>query len=118
MGSPSLQLERLGHKFGYYGKDAAGALPPIVCMSQEEASCQHYGVQHMEMANPRDDDFPSAVDANETPRRGFGKGYESFAEELCTEVGVDGLVQQLKKCGIEVSNFFLTVYRSTYVVST
>ena len=71
----------------------------------------------MEMANPRDDDFQSAVDANEIPRRGFGKGYESFAEELYTDIDVDGLVQHLEMCGIEVSNFFLAVYHSTYVVS-
>ena len=117
MDSPSLRLERLGHKFGYEKKDAAGALAPIVCMSQEEASRQHYGVQHMEMTKPRDDDFPSAVDANETPRRGFGKGYESFAEELYTDIDVDGLVQHLKKCGIEVSIFSLAVYHSTHVVN-
>ena len=72
----------------------------------------------MEMVPLRDDGFESAVDANEIPRRGFGKGYESFAEEIYTDIDVDGLVQHLKKCGIEVSIFFVTVYRSTYVVNT
>ena len=48
----------------------SGALAPIV-VSQEEASRQHYGIQHMEMVPLRDDGFESAVDANEIPRRGI-----------------------------------------------
>ncbi|KIM58517.1 hypothetical protein SCLCIDRAFT_86792, partial [Scleroderma citrinum Foug A] len=77
--SPLLQLERVAHKFGYDKKDAAGCLAPL-------------------------DSLESPVDGNETSKRGFGKGYESFAEELYTEMDVEGLVHHLKKCGVEYIN--------------
>ena len=36
------------------------------------------------------------------PNRGFGKGYESFPEELHTEIDVAKLIHHLKESGIEV----------------
>ena len=106
--SPLLQLERVAHKFGYEKKDAAGCLAPLVCVSREE-NRQLPEAQRTEIAPRKEGSLESPVDANETPKRGFGKGYESFAEELYTDLDVEGLVHHLKKCGIEVSNSLLSV---------
>ena len=38
-------------------------------------------------------------------RRGFGKAYDGFEDELKTEVDVEALVDALKSSGIEVSAF-------------
>lgn len=101
--SPSLQLERVAHKFGYEKKDAAGCLAPLVCVPQEETR-QLPEAQRTEIARLREGSLESPIDANETPKRGFGKGYESFAEELYTEIDVEDLVHHLKKCGVEVGS--------------
>jgi len=106
--SPLLQLERVGHKFGYDMKDAAGCLAPLVCVSREETR-QLSEAQRTENSRLREDSLESPIDVNETPKRGFGKGYESFAEELYTEIDVEGLVHHLKRCGVEVSNSPLSV---------
>lgn len=103
IGRGPLRMECAGHKFGYNMKDATGSLAPIVRVSREENN-QPPEAQRMEIARLRDYSIESPVDGNDTPKRGFGKSYESFPEEIHTEIDVAKLVHHLKKCGVEVSN--------------
>lgn len=96
-------MEHVGHKFGYNMKDSTGALAPIVRVSREENN-QPPEVQRMEFARLRDYTIESPVDGTDMPKRGFGKGYESFPEDISTDIDVEKLVHHLKKCGVEVSN--------------
>lgn len=103
IGRGSLRMERVGHKFGYNMKDAAGSLAPIVRVSREEGN-QPPVAQNMDISHFRDTidyNVPSPVDGSETPKRGFGKGYELFAEEIYTDVDVEKLVHHLKICGFD-----------------
>ncbi|KAL4074003.1 hypothetical protein V8B97DRAFT_1274953 [Scleroderma yunnanense] len=100
IGRGSLRMERVGHKFGYNMKDATGSLAPTVRVSREETT-QPREAQRTEIARLRDYNVELPVDGNETPKRGFGKGYELFAEEIYTEVDVEKLVHHLKKSGVE-----------------
>ncbi|KAG6329084.1 hypothetical protein ID866_10006 [Astraeus odoratus] len=105
IGRGALRMERVGHKFGYNMKDATATLAPIVRVSREESNPPPE-TQRSEVArlrDARDYSVESPVDGNDTPKRGFGKGYESFPEEIYTEVDVEKLVQHLKKCGVQVS---------------
>ncbi|KAG6330637.1 hypothetical protein ID866_8452 [Astraeus odoratus] len=101
MGSEGLQVERVGHKFGYNKEDATGALAPVVDVSRDEGNPPPEA-QLSEGARLGDNDnVESPTDGNDTPTRGFGKGYESFAEEIHTEVDVEKLVHHLKRCGVQ-----------------
>lgn len=108
IGRGSLRMEHVGHKFGYNMKDSTGALAPIVRVSREENN-QPPEVQRMEFARLRDYTIESPVDGTDMPKRGFGKGYESFPEDISTDIDVEKLVHHLKKCGVEVSNSSLFV---------
>ncbi|KAI6046213.1 hypothetical protein EDC04DRAFT_2558476 [Pisolithus marmoratus] len=103
IGRGSLRMERVGHKFGYNMKDAAGSLAPIVRVFRDDAS-QPPDAQRMEVSRLRDArDYivESPVDSNETPKRGFGRGYESYSEEIYTDIDVEKLVHHLKTCGFD-----------------
>lgn len=105
-GRGPLRMERIAHKFGYNMKDATGTLAPVVRVSREENG-QPSNTQRPETFPPRamrDPNAESPVDGNDTPRRGFGKGYESYPDEVCTDIDTEKLVNHLKKCGIEVSD--------------
>jgi len=108
IGRGSLRMEHGAHKFGYNMKDSAGTLAPIVRVSREENN-QPPEAQRMEFVRLRDYTIESPVDGNDMPKRGFGKGYESFPEEISTDIDVEKLVHHLKKCGVEVSSSSLFV---------
>lgn len=77
VGLPGLfMVERLAHKTGYNQTDAEGH------------KCDPIGGK-----NESD---------TETVKRGFGKGFEQFGEELHTDVDVGGIVKHLKSKGLEV----------------
>ncbi|KAI9569580.1 hypothetical protein HD554DRAFT_2204358 [Boletus coccyginus] len=84
-GRGPLRIERTSHKFGYNMKDANG------CPCAHRPCC----------AARLGYDIESPIDGGEPPKRGFGKGYESFPEEIYTDVDVEKLVHHLKKCGVE-----------------
>jgi pyrrolidone-carboxylate peptidase len=46
-------------------------------------------------------DIDGPIDGGEPPKRGFSKGYESFPDEIYTDVDVEKLVHHLKKSGVE-----------------
>lgn len=106
-GRGPLRMERVGHKFGYNMKDATGSLAPIVRVTREENSNSNRGqsepseMERTERARLSEYLIESPVDGTEPPKRGFGKGYESFAEEIFTEIDVEKLVHHLKKVGVE-----------------
>ncbi|KAG1732195.1 uncharacterized protein EDB91DRAFT_1152111 [Suillus paluster] len=106
-GRGPLRMERVGHKFGYNMKDATGCLAPIVRVTRDESSNPNRGqsepseMERMERARLIEYDIDAPVDGTEPPKRGFGKGYESFPEEIFTEIDVEKLVHHLKKSGIE-----------------
>jgi len=107
-GRGPLRMERVGHKFGYNMKDATGCLAPIVRVTRDENSNPNRGpsepseMERMERARLSEYDIEVPVDGTEPPKRGFGKGYELFPEEIYTEIDVEKLVHHLKRSGIEV----------------
>lgn len=106
-GRGPLRMERVGHKFGYNMKDATGSHAPIVRVTREENSNSNRGqsepsaMERMERARLSEYLIEPPVDGTEPPKRGFGKGYESFPEEIFTEIDVEKLVHHLKKSGVE-----------------
>lgn len=107
-GRGPLRIERIGHKFGYNMKDANGCHAPIVPVAREDASrrpSEPSPAERMERAR-LGYDIDSPIDGGEPPKRGFGKGYECFPEEIYTDVEVEKLVHHLKKSGVEVSELF------------
>ncbi|CAE7191141.1 unnamed protein product [Rhizoctonia solani] len=70
-----LAIERLAHKTGYNKPDA------------EDRLCEPIS------GNPKADEG--------LVKRGFGRGFEQFEEELRTDVDVDGIVEHLKSRGLE-----------------
>lgn len=107
-GRGPLRMERVGHKFGYNMKDATGSYAPIVRVTRDETSNSNRGqsepseMERMERARLSEYLIEPPVDGTEPPKRGFGKGYESFSEEIFTEIDVEKLVHHLKKSGVEV----------------
>lgn len=104
-GRGPLRIERVGHKFGYNMKDANGCHAPVVRVAREEASrgpSEPSPEERLERAR-LGYDIEGPIDGAEPPKRGFGKGYESFSEEIYTDVDVEKLVHHLKKSGVEVS---------------
>jgi len=81
-----LKIEQLGHKLGYYMADAEGKLAPPVSQGEEA---------------PGDGDNEKILEDNGEGQtlRGFGKGYERFAEELKTDINARALVLHLHEYG-------------------
>lgn len=104
-GRGPLRIERTSHKFGYNMKDANGCHAPIVRVAREEpprGPSEPSPAERLERAR-LGYDIDGPIDSGEPPKRGFGKGYELFQEELYTDVEVEKLVHHLKKSGVEVS---------------
>ncbi|KAH9484519.1 hypothetical protein JR316_0004001 [Psilocybe cubensis] len=126
-GRGPLRMERIAHKYGYHMKDASGKLAPAVKLSTKdfrrgdggvmrvgegtsESSSSFGGVggntlspaESMERERLGLDMVEAGGDTIARPTRGFGVGYESFPEELPTDVDVTRLVHDLKQSGVEV----------------
>ncbi|KAH7927123.1 peptidase C15, pyroglutamyl peptidase I-like protein [Leucogyrophana mollusca] len=105
-GRGPLRMERVGHKFGYNMKDAKGCQAPIVRredtnrVPSEPSEAERMEMEMARLANYGMDP-PNVVDSGEPPKRGFGKGYETYPEEIYTDIDVEKLVQYLKMSGVE-----------------
>lgn len=106
----NLRIEKFAHKLGYDVPDVEGKLPPRVNIDMDGAS----RVRGTSGPGNTEDDAErferdrmgaKVVPYGESTLRGFGKGYEEFAEELGTEIDVDKLIENLKKSGVKVSVF-------------
>ncbi|KAI0743936.1 peptidase C15 pyroglutamyl peptidase I-like protein [Daedaleopsis nitida] len=91
-GRGPLRIERLGHKNGYRMKDADGEYAPIVHLPKDTAG----DTAEAELAR-----MEQVVDIPLPPNRGFGKGYETFPDEISTDVDVPKLIVHLKESGID-----------------
>ncbi|KAI0758313.1 hypothetical protein BC629DRAFT_1551954 [Irpex lacteus] len=98
-GRGPLRIERLGHKLNYRMKDVEGQYAPVVQLPKDPAPQEPAEAERLEMQRLL---AVSATAHHEhQPARGFGKGYEGFADELFTEIDVTRLIYHLKKTGIE-----------------
>lgn len=85
-GRGPLRMEKLGHKLGYYMKDANGKMAPIVKsppsdFSRREESDVSVGEQQIERLGLGFSDLESTGEAySARPNRGFGVGYEKFPD--------------------------------------
>jgi hypothetical protein len=111
-GRGPLRLERVGHKLGYHMKDATGKLADIVRSSPkdfsrrdntnslsfaaENAERERLGMDPMEAQTIVGGDSHRAT-------RGFGSAYETFSDDITTDIDVSKLVQELRRSGVEVS---------------
>ncbi|KAI0266872.1 hypothetical protein BC834DRAFT_842976 [Gloeopeniophorella convolvens] len=105
-GRGPFRIERLGHKTGYRIKDSDNRHAPVVEFlpeanaleqAQTEMIEQMRASANMVIAGPA-----SPIDATiEQPTRGFGKGYESYPEDLHTMIDVEQLVHSMKQEGME-----------------
>ncbi|KAI0342062.1 peptidase C15, pyroglutamyl peptidase I-like protein [Trametopsis cervina] len=122
-GRGPLRIERLGHKLNYRMKDVDEQYAPVVQLPKDPApqepgetermERQRVGVPVTSLEAANINVFRGTMDlANgerlleshhqeHQPARGFGKGYENFADELFTEIDVTRLIFHLKKTGIE-----------------
>ena len=118
-GRGPFRIERLAHKSGYRLKDSSYKHAPVIEFLPEPSALEPSQGEMLEQmrlssalaivghASPVD----AAVDH---PVRGFGKGYESFPEDLHTTIDVEHLVHAMKEQGVEVGSpsslpyFFLT----------
>ncbi|PSR81128.1 hypothetical protein PHLCEN_2v6463 [Hermanssonia centrifuga] len=124
-GRGPLRIEKIGHKLGYRMKDAEGQYAPVVAtpkeIQPEPTETERIELQRMYIGagiipvtdigppgpsgvlNGEHGDAPHPpVDVTEhQPNRGFGKGFENFADELPTEVDVARLIHSMKESGIE-----------------
>ena len=111
-GSGPLRLEELGHKFGYYLKDVDGQLAPIVSHHRKDCQCgpiSEMDLLEKERLQAEDDSDDTPIDR--CPVRGFGKGYESFPEELTTSLDLPCLMESVKRAGTKVFSF--TIFTRT-----
>lgn len=98
-------MERVGHKIGYRMKDTAGQYAPIVDYLPDPSTLEPAQAEMLEQARlsiASIADAASPVDAPiDAPTRGFGKGYEGFAEDIYSSIDVEKLVHDLKEMGVE-----------------
>lgn len=113
-GRGPLRLERVGHKLGYHMKDGTGKLAALVrstpkdfsrrdntntlSFAAENAERERLGMDPMETQTFVGGD--SIIRAT----RGFGSAYETFSDDITTDIDVSKLVQELRRSGVEVSD--------------
>ncbi|OBZ68066.1 hypothetical protein A0H81_11879 [Grifola frondosa] len=112
-GRGPLRIEKLAHKNGYRMKDADGEYAPVVHLPKDGTrdSAEASEMERIErmlmglssttplLGQSGGEGGNDGVD--HPPNRGLGKGYESFADELYTEIDVAKLIHHLKDSGIE-----------------
>ncbi|KAF8274401.1 hypothetical protein EI94DRAFT_1768662 [Lactarius quietus] len=81
-GRGPFRVERLAHKTGYRMKDSFNQHAPVIDFLPE----------------PNNSPIDTTIDQ---PVRGFGKGYESFGEDLHSTIDVEHLVLDVKEQGVE-----------------
>ena len=122
-GRGPLRLERVGHKLGYHMKDATGKLADLVRSTPKDFS-RRDNTNTMSFAAENAERERLGMDPIEAPTvvggdsivkatRGFGPAYETFPDDITTDIDVTKLVQELRRSGVEVS--VLSSYRSDIV---
>ncbi|KAL0580324.1 hypothetical protein V5O48_001661 [Marasmius crinis-equi] len=107
-GRGPLRMEKSAHKLGYHMKDATGKLAPMVRGTpiefgrrEDEVAVgdtihtERIGFELVETGATAGDTYSAR------PNRGFGTGYEKFADEIYTDIDVSRLVHDLRRSGIE-----------------
>jgi pyroglutamyl-peptidase len=107
-GRGPFRIERVAHKSGYRMKDSSNEYAPAIELlpevnALEPSQAEILDQMRISAANLAIMGPVGPIDtAIDQPIRGFGKGYESFAEDLHTMIDVEHLVYSLKEQGIEV----------------
>ena len=125
-GRGPLRLERVGHKLGYHMKDATGKLAALVrstpkdfsrrdhtnslSFAAENAERERLGMDPMETQTSVGGD--SIIRAT----RGFGPAYETFPDDITTDIDVSKLVQELRRSGVEASVFSSYRFRHQLII--
>ena len=110
-GRGPFRLERLAHKTGYRMKDSFNQYAPIVDFLPEPNNVEPSQVEMLDQMRVSSTSMAivgpqSPIDTTiDQPVRGFGKGYESFGEDLHTSIDVEHLVLGMKEQGVEVGTF-------------
>jgi pyroglutamyl-peptidase len=107
-GRGPFRIERLAHKAGYRLKDSLNQYAPVIEFLPESTALEPSQGEMLEQmrANMAIMGPTSPMDtAVDHPVRGFGKGYESYGEDLQTLIDVERLVYALKEQKVEVAVF-------------
>jgi hypothetical protein len=109
-GRGPFRIERLAHKTGYRMKDSSYKHAPIIEFLPEPSALEPSQGEMLEQmrltsASMAIVGHASPIDpAVDQPVRGFGKGYETFPEDLHTTIDVELLVHAMKEQGVEVGS--------------
>lgn len=106
-GRGPFRIERVAHKSGYRLKDSSYKHAPVIEFLPEPSALepsQGEMLEQMRLSSALAIVGPaSPIDAAvDHPVRGFGKGYESFPEDLHTTIDVEHLVHAMKEQGVEL----------------
>ncbi|KAG6865844.1 hypothetical protein C0991_011176 [Blastosporella zonata] len=108
-GRGSLRMERQAHKLGYHMKDADGKLASLARSSPKDFSRRpddRLAAENLERERLGMEMVEhTGSDNSARPTRGFGVQYQTFPDELPTEIDVTRLVQDLKQSGVEVGPY-------------
>ena len=109
-GRGPLRLERVGHKLGYHMKDATGKLADLVRSTPKDFSRRDntsFAAENAERErlgmDPIETQTSVGGDSIVRATRGFGPAYETFPDDITTDIDVSKLVQELRRSGVEVS---------------
>lgn len=111
-GRGPLRLERVGHKLGYHMKDATGKLAALVRSTpkdfsrRDNSNTMSFAAENAAENAERERlgmDPIETVGGDSIIRatRGFGPAYETFPDEISTDIDVTRLVQEIRRSGIE-----------------
>ncbi|KAF8163750.1 hypothetical protein B0H34DRAFT_696675 [Crassisporium funariophilum] len=104
-GRGPLRMERVGHKLGYHMKDASGKLASVTRSSPKDFSRRDMhevtAAENAERERLGMDIVETGGDSIARPTRGFGSAYETFSDEITTDIDVTRLVQDLRRSGVE-----------------
>ncbi|THH17730.1 hypothetical protein EW146_g3146 [Bondarzewia mesenterica] len=130
-GRGPLRMERLGHRIGYRMKDTTGMHAPIVDYMPDPPPLEQSQTEVLEnaarlaalmgprLAESAMDVVHSPLDAvTDSPTRGFGKGYEMFADDVFAAIDVEKLVHDLKEDGLDcptMQNIYSSMDAGHYV---
>jgi pyroglutamyl-peptidase len=107
-GRGPLRLERVGHKLGYHMKDATGKLADLVRSTPKDFSRRDntsFAAENAERErlgmDPIETQTSVGGDSIVRATRGFGPAYETFPDDITTDIDVSKLVQELRRSGVE-----------------
>lgn len=107
-GRGPFRIERLGHKTGYRMKDSLNRHAPVIELHPESNTAEPSQVEMLNQMRVSSTSMVIAGPQNtidttvDQPVRGFGKGYESYAEDLHAIIDVEHLVLDMKEQGIDL----------------